>query len=69
MLTDGIITDTDNTRAAIVNASSLPLSIIIVGIGSADFTQMNVLDGDAKRLTDVRGIAAQRDIVHFVPFR
>lgn len=46
ILTDGIITDMPQTREAIVNASSLPLSIIIVGIGNADFEAMHVLDGD-----------------------
>eukprot|EP01027_Heterolobosea_sp_BB2_P009704 GEZU01014294.1.p1 GENE.GEZU01014294.1~~GEZU01014294.1.p1 ORF type:complete len:479 (+),score=115.69 GEZU01014294.1:68-1438(+) len=34
IITDGIITDMDNTIDAIVNASSLPLSIIIVGVGN-----------------------------------
>ncbi len=69
LLTDGIITDMDATRSAIVAASTLPLSIIIVGIGQADFEAMNILDGDGARLTDSRGVPAQRDIVQFVPFR
>lgn len=30
----------------IIDASALPLSIIIVGVGNADFTDMTVLDGD-----------------------
>ena len=46
ILTDGIITDMPQTREAIVNASFLPLSIIIVGIGNADFEAMHILDGD-----------------------
>jgi vacuolar-type H+-ATPase subunit F/Vma7 len=46
IITDGVITDTSETIDAIVNASELPLSIIIVGVGSADFSQMQVLDGD-----------------------
>ncbi len=37
ILTDGVITDMPQTCEAIVNASSLPLSIIIVGVGDADF--------------------------------
>lgn len=69
LLTDGIITDMTATKNAIVAASTLPLSIIIVGIGPAEFDAMNELDGDAVRITDSRGIAAQRDIVQFVPFR
>jgi len=31
---------------AIVAASGLPLSIVIVGVGSADFTSMETLDAD-----------------------
>ncbi|KAI0220493.1 Copine-8 [Lamellibrachia satsuma] len=68
ILTDGIITDMPQTTEAIVNASTLPLSIIIVGIGQADFEAMNILDGDDVRLSS-RGKFAERDIVQFVPFR
>jgi hypothetical protein len=34
----------------IVNGSNLPLSIIIVGVGSADFQSMDVLDADEEPL-------------------
>ncbi|CAB4010756.1 copine-8-like isoform X1 [Paramuricea clavata] len=68
ILTDGIISDMAQTKEAIVNAASLPMSIIIVGIGSADFDAMEVLDGDVVRLSS-RGREAERDIVQFVPFR
>jgi len=34
------------TTDLIVQSSHLPLSLIIVGIGNADFDNMNVLDGD-----------------------
>ena len=57
-----------DTKEAIVDASSLPLSIIIVGIGSADFSAMEDLDGDNAILTAPSGRKAQRDIVQFVPF-
>ncbi|XP_046841250.1 copine-9-like [Xenia sp. Carnegie-2017] len=68
ILTDGIISDMAQTKEAIVNAASLPMSIIIVGIGPADFEAMEVLDGDVVRLSS-RGREAERDIVQFVPFR
>ncbi|CAH8465679.1 unnamed protein product [Schistosoma mattheei] len=68
ILTDGIISDLPQTKAAIVNASSLPLSIIIVGVGPANFDEMEELDGDEVRLSS-RGKTAIRDIVQFVPFR
>ena len=41
--TDGIINDMDNTINQIIQAAHLPLSILIVGIGDADFTAMEVL--------------------------
>ena len=40
IITDGVITDFDKTVDGIVGASTLPLSIIIVGVGSADYDQM-----------------------------
>jgi len=70
IITDGIITDMHQTKSAIVEASTLPLSIIIVGVGSnADFDAMEELDGDSVRLTTDSGKVAARDIVQFVPFQ
>ena len=73
IITDGAITDMADTKHAIVAASSLPLSIIIVGVGPANFDAMEELDGDDDgpygRLTNLRGVRAARDIVQFVPFR
>lgn len=68
MITDGVISDMEATKHAIVNAARLPVSIIIVGVGSDDFEAMDVLDGDNVRL-ESRGVKAERDIVQFVPFR
>ena len=50
ILTDGIINDMTETIDQCVRGSSLPLSIIIVGVGSADFDQMEALDGDVTPL-------------------
>ncbi|ETE62235.1 Copine-3 [Ophiophagus hannah] len=50
IITDGVITDLDETRSAIVNASKLPMSIIIVGVGGADFSAMEFLDSDSGAL-------------------
>ena len=69
LLTDGVITDIDETKAAVVYASSLPMSIIIVGVGGADFTDMKMLDGDDGVLRAPNGQPVARDIVQFVPFR
>merc|ERR1712168_495267 len=67
ILTDGVISDMYQTTEAIVSAASLPISIIIVSIGDADFEAMDILDGDDVRLSS-RGRYAERDIVQFVPF-
>ncbi|XP_012499001.1 PREDICTED: copine-3 [Propithecus coquereli] len=69
IITDGVITDLDETRHAIVNAAKLPMSIIIVGVGGADFSAMEFLDGDGGSLRSPSGEVAIRDIVQFVPFR
>ncbi|XP_040023034.2 copine-3 isoform X1 [Gasterosteus aculeatus] len=69
IITDGVITDMDQTRTAIVEASRLPMSIIIVGVGGADFSEMEFLDSDDELLSSPRGDVASRDIVQFVPFR
>lgn len=52
-----------------MQASKLPMSIIIVGVGNADFAAMEFLDGDNRRLRSHTGEEAARDIVQFVPFR
>jgi hypothetical protein len=69
IITDGVITDLDETRRAIVHAAKLPMSIIIVGVGGADFSAMEFLDGDGGSLRSPEGEMAIRDIVQFVPFR
>ncbi len=62
ILTDGAVTDVDQTRAAIKLACSSPLSIIIVGVGNDDFSSMRFLDHAHEDDIDMR------DIVQFVEF-
>ncbi|XP_072565161.1 copine-8 isoform X1 [Paramormyrops kingsleyae] len=68
IITDGVISDMAQAKEAIVNAASLPMSLIIVGVGPAEFDAMVELDGDEVRVSS-RGRYAERDIVQFVPFR
>uniref|UniRef100_A0A3Q3WTU7 C2 domain-containing protein n=1 Tax=Mola mola TaxID=94237 RepID=A0A3Q3WTU7_MOLML len=68
MITDGVISDMAQTKESVVNAASLPMSIIIVGVGPAEFDAMEELDGDEVRVSS-KGRFAERDIVQFVPFR
>jgi hypothetical protein len=68
IITDGAIMDMPDTISALVQGSFLPLSVVIVGVGWADFSSMDELDADGKGLVDRTGIKAARDIVQFVPF-
>jgi len=69
IITDGIITDMEQTKESIVSAAEYPISIIIVGVGEANFDAMEELDGDEVRLSTQNGKVASRDIVQFVPLR
>ena len=69
IITDGIINDWRRTADAIVSASVLPLSIVIVGVGNANFDAMERLDADDNPLRhSVTGKVMQQCIVKFVPF-
>jgi len=68
ILTDGKIDDMKETKNILVEASNYPLSVIIVGIGNANFGNMNELDGDHVPLKNSQGVKRERDIVQFVEF-
>jgi hypothetical protein len=63
IITDGVIRDIEATKEEIVKASSLPLSIIVVGVGYDSFEEMKILDSDHQMLCDRHGKYAKRDIV------
>lgn len=63
LLTDGAVTDVEATKQCLASVADAPLSIVIVGIGNADFSAMQFLDDFEKRS------GMQRDIVQFVEFR
>ena len=67
LVTDGIINDIEDTIDSIVEASFLPISVIIVGIGDNDFSSIEKLD-DENYLTNSSGIECNRDMIQFVPF-
>jgi len=68
MITDGGICDQSETVKAIIDASPLPMSIIIIGVGKDAFAEMKVLDSDGKGL-EQNGKKEARDIVQFVTLR
>jgi hypothetical protein len=63
IITDGEIHDMAETKDLIVQASEMPLSIIIVGVGMEKFKMMKELDSDDAMLRDSRGRSAARDVV------
>ena len=68
ILTDGIIDDMQRTTDTLVEASLLPLSVIIIGIGNENFKDMETLDGDKVPIVSSSGKKRMRDLVQFVPF-
>jgi hypothetical protein len=69
LLTDGVIGDMPETKRLIVQLSAFPCSIIIIGVGGANFSQMHELDGDDGILRDDTGRCVVRDVVQFVEFK
>eukprot|EP00111_Clytia_hemisphaerica_P000713 TCONS_00002099-protein len=67
ILTDGMISDIGLTKKALIRASRLPISVIIVGVGSGNFDSMVELDSDDKLLI-FQDQTADRDIVQFVAY-
>ena len=68
VLTNGQIDDIEETKSLLVEASKLPISLIIIGIGKTNFNNMIKLDSDDGLLKDYKGNQCIRDIVQFVPF-
>jgi len=64
---DGDGFDTNGTIRALVRASSLPISIVLIGVGNNNFTNLSKFDADGMPLT-VDGVSTIRDIVQFVKF-
>jgi hypothetical protein len=63
LLTDGAVSDVEATKRTLQSIADAPLSIVIVGIGNADFSAMQFLDDFETRNS------FNRDIVQFVEFR
>lgn len=68
ILTDGVIVDQQATIDSVIEASFLPFSLIIIGIGNDHFQEMKELDGDDAPLISSNGVKRMRDCVQFVPF-
>jgi len=64
---DGDGFDMDGTVRALVRASALPVSIVLIGVGSNGFSNLSKFDADGVPLS-VDGVSTIRDIVQFVKF-
>jgi hypothetical protein len=62
ILTDGTVSDVQATARALEEVSKSPLSVVIVGVGNADFSGMRFLDSFSGPGS------GKRDIVRFVEF-
>uniref|UniRef100_A0ACD5YZ81 Uncharacterized protein n=1 Tax=Avena sativa TaxID=4498 RepID=A0ACD5YZ81_AVESA len=70
IVTDGVVTDFQETIDAIIKASDFPLSIVVVGVGGADFKEMEFLDPNkGGRLESSTGRVASRDVIQFAPMK
>jgi len=72
ILTAGNVQDVMETKKELLEASTGPLSIVIIGIGDADFSGMEFLDSfddEATPTTTGKSLSARgRDITKFVKF-
>lgn len=60
LLTDGCVSDIPATAECLKRMADKPISVVMVGVGSADFSGMDFLDNI--------GNSAVRDVAQFVPF-
>lgn len=65
ILTSDDISDMQQTINSVINASSLPLSILIAGIGSSAFRNITMLASEQQYLAGSKGVKSDRNIVHF----
>lgn len=66
IITDGELNDFQLTVDALVEASELPISIVIVGVGEESFEEMKKLDTGMEK--NYQGKKPVRDILHFTKF-
>jgi hypothetical protein len=69
ILTDGDIHDRETVIDQIIECCTLPISIIIVGVGNGPFDIMHEIDDDDCIMQDSKGRKNIRDLVQFVEFR
>jgi hypothetical protein len=65
ILTSDDISDIQQTINSVINASSLPLSILIACIGGRTFRNITMLANEQQHMAGSKGVKSDRNIVHF----
>lgn len=68
VILDGDSFDTEGTRRALIRASALPVSVVLVGIGDSYFPNLVAYDADKQPMQTSERVSAMRDCVQFVRF-
>ena len=68
IISDGGIEDREKTIDRIIEASKLPISFIIIGIGAHVTDDMKILNGEKGKLISSNGEKLNKDIVQYVHF-
>jgi len=68
IISDGYLQDIDETIDSIVEASILPISFIIIGVGDNANSDMKILNGENGKLISSKGVILNKDIIQYVHF-
>jgi hypothetical protein len=69
IITDGVISDMERSKAELIKLSHLPVSVLIVGVGRENFSKLKTLDDGEGRPVQKKGNqVAVRRFVKFVDF-
>ena len=68
IISDGEVHDINDIIDSIIESSKLPLSIVIIGVGSDVNEDMKKLNGENGKLVNSRGECLEKDIIQYVHF-
>ena len=68
IISDGYVFDINEIIDSIIKSSKLPLSIVIIGVGSDVTSDMKRLNGEDGKLINSTGECLEKDIVQYVHF-
>ena len=68
IISDGYVDDISDIIDSIIESSKIPLSIVIIGVGSDVTSDMKRLNGEDGKLVNRKGESLEKDIVQYVHF-